>query len=169
MGRRVAIVGGAPSAAKAPYTDPSWEVWALPWRNQTRGIARYFDPHSRATVDALNDGRYLAFLRSVSVPVYMAEAYPDIPASVAYPIGPVIDMIGRNYLASSVAYMLALAIAEDVDEIGIWGVAMAHHSEYAHQRPNMDWLIGLAEGRGIPVYLPPGCPLASCPERYGAI
>ena len=49
------------------------------------------------------------------------------------------------------AYMLALAIYEGVDKVGIWGVDLHCDSEYSYQRPNMEYLIGLARGRGMKV------------------
>lgn len=168
MARKVAIVGAAPSAGDAPYTDPSWEVWALPWRNRTPGIARYFEMHERAQWCPDEKGMaYLSFLQSIAVPLYMPEAQSDIHASIRYPRHTVISVIGRDYFGSSIAYMVALAIASGVDEIGLWGVDMTSVDEYRDQRPNLEWLLGLAEGRRIRVTFPPGCPLLSCP-RYGA-
>lgn len=165
---RVAVVGAAPSAALAPYRDPSWQVWALPWRNRTPGIARFFEMHDRARWPTGDHGeRYLARLRALTVPVAMIRQHPDIPTSEPYPLAMVADCIGRDYFASSIAYMVALAVTERADEIGLWGVDMDAEDEYRQQRPNLEWLLGLAEGRGIRVTLPEGCPLLSSP-RYGA-
>lgn len=166
-GARIAIVGAAPSAGDAPYADPSWSVWALPWRNRTRGIARYFEMHERAQWSPEEKGdAYLSLLRSITVPLYMTEVQPDIPASVAYPMSMVLDAVPRPYFASSIAYMVALAITHGPAEIGLWGVDLTAADEYRDQRPNLEWLLGLAEGRGIRITMPPGCPLLSCP-LYG--
>lgn len=102
----------------------------------------------------------VAGLRMQSVPVYMLEQHDDIPQSVKYPMEEIGDLIGRTaqgtpYLESSIAYMLALAIYEKVDRVGIWGVDLHCESEYAYQRPNLEYLIGLARGKGIKVQIPP--------------
>ncbi len=100
---------------------------------------------------------YMERLRSVDVPLYGQMAYFE--PMVRYPFAAVEDSIGRSYFNSSIAYAMALAIHECADEIGIWGVDMDAGDEYFYQRPNMEWLIGLAEGRGIKVHIPESSPL----------
>lgn len=108
------------------------------------------------------DGDYhVAGLRMSKVPIYMLEKHDDIPMSVRYPIEEVTKLIGKAtakdtpYLESSIAYMLAQAILENVDRVGIWGVDLHCESEYAYQRPNLEYLIGLARGKGVKVFIPP--------------
>ena len=105
-------------------------------------------------------------LRMSKVPVVMLDPQPDIPMSVRYPIEEVTKLVGKTnkgtpYLESSIAYMVAQAILElkPGDKIGIWGVDLHCESEYAFQRPNMEYMIGLARGRGIKVFIPPQCAL----------
>ncbi len=107
-------------------------------------------------------------LRMSKVPVVMLDAQPDIKMSVRYPIEEVTKLIGKTangtpYLESSIAYMMAMAILElkSGDKIGIWGVDLHCDSEYAYQRPNLEYLIGLARGRGIKVIVPPQSALLS--------
>jgi hypothetical protein len=50
--------------------------------------------------------------------------------------------------------MLALAISEGFEEIGVWGVDMIHDSEYGYQKPSGSFWLGVAKGRGIKVTLP---------------
>ncbi len=102
-------------------------------------------------------------LRMSKVPVYMLDRQDDIAQSVRYPIEDVTALIGNAtgkktpYLESSIAYMLALAILElkPGDRVAIFGVDLHCDSEYAYQRPNLEYLIGLARGRGIKVIIPP--------------
>jgi hypothetical protein len=70
---------------------------------------------------------------------------------------------GTPYLESSIAYMVAQALLElkPVDRIAIFGVDLHCESEYAYQRPNLEYLIGLARGKGIKVYIPPQSALCS--------
>ncbi len=60
--------------------------------------------------------------------------------------------------------MLALAIYEavtlkNIKRIAIYGVDMGVSTEYNYQKPNMEYLIGFARGKGISVYVPPQCEL----------
>ena len=73
--------------------------------------------------------------------------------------------IGRAYLTSTAAYALALAITEGVDEIKLYGVHGATELEYIQQRPCIEWLLGLAQGRGIKVVVPDISPILHG-ERY---
>ncbi len=103
---------------------------------------------------------HVAGLRMSKVPVYMLDKQDDIPMSVQYPMKEIGDLVGRTrqgtpYLESSIAYMLALAIYEKVDRVAIFGVDLHCETEYAYQRPNLEYLIGLARGKGIKVYIPP--------------
>jgi len=161
--RKIAIVGFArPHRDEAPFQDPSWEIWGVndAWSFMPRSD-RWFEVHSRPIHEwELRRAQgHLDFLASYQGPVYMIEHYDHIPSSVEFPLADVIEDIGRVYLTSSIAYMLALAIHEKVDELGLWGVDMASQSEYGHQRPCCEYLIGLAEGRGIKVTLPDSCKL----------
>ena len=64
-----------------------------------------------------------------------------------------------TYIESSIAYMMAVAMQERPEAIGIFGVDMAEAEEYGYQRPNMAYLVGKAEGMGIEVTLHPLCSL----------
>ena len=168
--RQVAIVGLAKSTHDdAPYEDPDWEVWGLPWDEEKwTYFDRLFDIHPldcirKATPSFYRDG-YEDRLRELERPLYMQEDYVDIPNAIEYPLQEVSDLVG-DYYNSSIAYMLALAIFEQVDKIGIWGVDMADHGEpghadeYMYERPNCEYLLGFAKAKGIEIYLPEKCPL----------
>ena len=108
---------------------------------------------------------HFARLAEVDYPVYMQDVDPKIPTSVRYPIEEITAEFGM-YLTSSIAFMLALAIYEDVDEIHIYGVDMDNWQEYADQRACAEYFMGIAKGRGIKVVTPDGCPLLTGP-LYG--
>jgi hypothetical protein len=115
------------------------------------------------------DGDYhVGGLRMAKVPVYMLERHEDIPQSVALDMVAITKAVGKTaqgtpYLESSIAYMVAQALLElkPGDRVGIWGVDLHCESEYAYQRPNLEYLIGLARGMGIKVYIPPQSALLS--------
>ena len=168
--RQVAIVGLAPSTHDdAPYEDPDWEVWGLPWDNDRYPyFDRLFDIHPleciREATPSFYQPGYEDRLRELDAPLYMQQAYPDIPNAIEYPLGAVSDLVG-DYYNSSIAYMLGLAIFEGSDKIGVWGVDMdgpgepGHANEYRDERPNCEYLLGFAKAKGIEIYLPEKCPL----------
>ncbi len=194
--RQVAIVGLAPSTHDdAPYEDPDWEVWGLPWDEEGWPyFDRYFEIHPLELLrkpEARRRAGYEDRLKMLDTPLYMQATYDDIPNAIRYPIERVVDYLGLDYFNSSISYLMGLAIAEGAKKIGIWGVDMddvelisgdpSHTSEFAYQRPNMEYLIGFARGRGIEVYIPSESPLVkfhgdgiplgvmypSYPRRYG--
>lgn len=169
---KVAIVGFAKSSRDAaPYDDPSWSVWGV---NGTWAVVPRLDvildlhaPWIYEWEPYRRPAGHVAHLQAFSGAVYLIEAREDMPTSRAYPLAEVVAGIGRPYLTSSVALAIGLALLDPrVDAIGLWGVEMATASEYADQRPCVEWLLGLAEARGIAVVLPEGCSLLSGP-LYG--
>ena len=175
--RQVAIVGLAPSTHDdAPYLDPDWEVWGLPWDEERWPyFDRLFDIHPlecirKATPSFYRIG-YEDRLKDLEHPLYMQQAYADIPNAAEYPLKEVSALVG-DYYNSSIAYMLALAIFEEVDRVGIWGVDMigqgesGHADEYRDERPNCEYLLGFAKAKGIEIYLPDECPLLKFGGRF---
>jgi len=168
--RQVAIVGLAPSTHDdAPYEDPDWEVWGLPWDNDRYPyFDRLFDIHPleciREAIPSFYPPGYEVRLKELDAPLYMQQDYHDIPNAIEYPLEAVSDLVG-DYYNSSIAYMLGLAIFEEVDKIGVWGVDMdgpgepGHANEYRDERPNCEYLLGFARAKGIEIYLPEKCPL----------
>jgi hypothetical protein len=164
--RTVAIVGfSKTSRAMAPYDDETVEIWTL---NETAKVpeitrfTRHFQLHSRANFNRWNnpnDSNHSQWLKEPhEFPIYMQKVWPDIPASLRYPIENYIDTFGR-YATSTPAYMMGLAILEGFERIELYGLDMAGSSEYQYQKAGMEYLIGFALGRGIEVYIPPQSPL----------
>ena len=148
----IAIAGMSPSYKQAPFDNPDWEVWGLPWHEGVWSrYDRLFEMHDLRLLDK-RGGQYIDRLKSVDVPLYMQEKYFDNVTQ--YPF----DGVNTDYFNSSIAYMLALAMTE-TDSIGIFGVDMKAEDEYFYQRPNLEYLIGLADGMGIDVYIPDESPL----------
>jgi hypothetical protein len=194
--KQVAIVGLSGSTHDdAPYEDPNWEVWGLPWdEDRWPYLERYFEIHPLELLrkpESMRREGYEDRLRELDAPLYMQTTYDDIPNALRYPIEQVVDYLGLDYFNSSISYLMGMAIAEGASKIGIWGVDMAdvdatpgdpsYISEFAYQRPNMEYLIGFARGKGIEVYIPSESPLTrfhgegiplglmypSYPRRYG--
>lgn len=165
---KVAIIGLGPGAGWAPLGDPDWQCWSMLWDVRTRYQAdALFEMHDMAEIE--RDG-HLELADDVTCPIYWQA--PPRGNWRQYPLADVIADLGRDWFESSVSYMIALAIHRKAEEIGLWGVHGDDAGQYLHQRPNISWLLGLAEGRGMKVTLPEGCRLltytgTSYPARYG--
>lgn len=163
MGLKVAVVGLSPTThSLAPWGDDDWEVWGLPWdEGYWPMMDRLFEMHDRRLLLGQHSKRpadYIYRLRECWVPLYMQEKEFDIPASRRYPFESVEKVTGA-YWNSSIAYAMAMAIYEGAEEIGVYGVDMAGDDEYGYQKPNMEYLVGLARGKGIKVTIPDESPL----------
>lgn len=160
MGLKVAIVGLSPATHDlAPWDDPDWEIWGLPWdEGYWRYMDRHFEMHDMRLLESDHCKRpvdYFDRLRECDH-LYMQEAYLDTGAK-RYPFEEVAKT--TDYWNSSIAYAMAMAIHEGAEEIGVYGVDMKGDDEYGYQKPNMEYLIGLARGRGIVVHVPEESPL----------
>ena len=158
---KVAVVGMAPSCADAPWSDSSWQKWGLPWHpGYWAQCDRHFEMHDMRLLLSEHSTRGDDYLERLSQcpHLYMQEAYAQVPTARRYPFEDVSVTTGY-YWNSSVAYALAMAIHEGADQIGLWGVDMRGEDEYGYQKPNMEYLVGLAKGRGIDVYIPDSSPL----------
>lgn len=177
--RRIAICGSAPSSIKlAPVGQPEWEIWGCsPGCAQHLGydaakVHTWFEVHdfdlSRADIDA----DYIKFMAAIKGPVYTIEPVAALPNSIAYPFDEmrakfVTSTVGHSFFASTVSYMLAMAIDAAPDEIGFWGIDMAASSEYFAQKPGCHYFIQIAESRGIKVSAAPQSDLLQPIPPYG--
>ena len=125
---------------------------------------------------------HLDYLRSRSQPVYLAEARPDFPTSLTFPKQAILDafasfwpwrltrrgqlVAGEDYEVSTPVWMLMHAIVEGYQEIHIYGIHLATEWEYMQQRPNFEFVMGVAAGRGIKVVLPDASPLCKGGFQY---
>ncbi len=175
--KKVAILGFTETWKLAPFDDPEFEIWGL---NELYQFIprwdRWFEIHSRAAYEAdkkrIDD--HVGRLKQMTCPIYMQQHWEDIPNSVPYPLDAVSKAFPnpagdswRPYLTNSISYMIALAILENVGEIHIYGVDMSHDTEYGHQKPSCEYYVGVAQGRGIKVYVPPQADLLKTVFLYG--
>ena len=157
MGLRVAIVGLSQASHDQALEDGSCELWGLPWDDYWPHFARHFEMHDLRLLQSAHSKRkdgYFDRLRDCET-LYMQDEWEH---AKAYPFDAVARTTGY-YFNSSIAYMMALAIHEQADYIGLYGVDMKDGEEFGYQKPNMEYLIGLARGRGIEVYIPETSPL----------
>lgn len=168
MGLKVAIVGlWSETHGLAHWEDPSWEKWGLAWDTEVFQMDRAFEIHDAKEWKPWQRKDYVERLAMLPR-LYLQEPYPELPDALRYPIEDVAETVG-DYLSSSIAYLMALAIHEGAEEIGLYGVAMEGADEYGYQRPNMEYLVGLARGRGIKVHIPEQSPICKYSGQFGYI
>lgn len=125
--------------------------------------------HDRSLLEkpeALRSKSYFEDLAEMPQPIYMQKHWDDIPTSVPYPLDDVVCVFDgfprakwddqKDWYNSSPAYMIALAIHEGATTIGLYGIDVLNGSEYTLERPCLEYLIGLAVGKGIEVVIPEG-------------
>lgn len=164
MGLKVAVIGLSRSSRHlAPWGNPEWELWGLAWDFERRhDMTRTFEMHDECLV------------REYEVQPGYVESLKDLPGLVtpdgwvgsSYPFDEVAKTIGGDYFCSSMAYMVAKAIHDGAEEIALYGIDMTD-AEYVYQRANMEYLIGLARGKGIKVNIPDSSPLCKYVDSPG--
>ena len=176
--KKVGILGFAETWKQAPFDDPTWEFWGLNelWKYVKRWD-RWFELHDEKTLGVtkrdLTDAeqqRHIEWLsRTHGKPIYMLPAQVTsgrFPDATAYPLERMVELFGR-YFTSTIGYMIALAIAEGYEEIGLWGVDLASDVEYPNQRPNAEYLVGIARGQGRTVHIPSDSAILKAGFLYG--
>lgn len=170
--RKVAICGTAASSAHlAPVSDPAWEIWCVaPGSWAIPRWDRWYEVHD--TADIADNGKwpavYLRMLETAEGPVFMPKPLERFSTAIPFDQVTLLKEFGTSFFSSSVAWVLAQAIHEEADVIGLWGVDCASNEEWAHQRKDVLHFIDLAQRRGITVEIPPVSKLL-WPERlYGA-
>ena len=171
---KVAIYGFTDHKNQGPLGVEGWENWGLNELYRYMPLdkfSRWFELHPRSDFEKPEaqggDPAHIASLKTFGIPVYMTRHHDDIPASVELPRAMIEAGIKDKYVTSTPAWMLALAIAEGFEEIGLFGIDMAQDIEYNDQRPCMEYLIGLARGRGIRIVLPKVSDLCKAVAQYG--
>jgi hypothetical protein len=167
--KKVAIVGYAETSRMlAPFDDPEWEIWSMNqlYRHIPRSD-RHFDIHHNWHEHVVEGTDHVGWLTNAQIPVYMIERLPQFPNSVTLPIQRLIDLNGKDYFSSSIAYMIALAIADGFTHLRIFGVDLIVGDEWDYQKPNAEFWIGVASGKGMIVGIPPESALCKQTWRYG--
>ena len=168
--RKIAIVGSASGKDKAPFNDPSWEIWSL--NNlyvsmQGKRFTRWFELHdfdyfngsyirrSQDNYAGKTVKEYMQEIASLNIPVYMQKHWDIIPKSRKYPFKAIMKKYGK-YFGCSFAWMIALALHEHkskpIDTIAFYGVNLSG-VEYYYQRPSTEYMIGIAKGMGINIHI----------------
>lgn len=144
---------------------------------------RVVPPQQVAVGAYLRPEGHLDWLRTRPIPVYLPQARPDWPTSRTFPKDEILAFFaphwplrhhkdgtiapGPDYEVSTPAWMLMHAIVEGYQEIYVYGIHLATQWEYIEQRPNFEWLLGLARGlTGAKIVLPAAAPICKARYRY---
>jgi hypothetical protein len=156
--KKLGILGRTTNIADAPWHDPSWtfasHCSARPFCE--REPDWYFDMHVpkcfETEAKAWNQG-YYTWLKRLQTPIFMQEEWPEIPMAVRYPIERVLQEF-RAYFTNHAAYMIALAMQEGVETIGLFGCQYGAETEHSTQRGSLEYWLGRFEQYGGEVVLP---------------
>lgn len=108
-----------------------------------------------------NDGK----LPHIDVKPHDPYPFPNWPNARRFPFKAVEAQYG-TYFSSTPAWMLAFFLMNGYMKIPIFGIHLATAWEYQHQRPNMEFLIGMALARGVQFVIPDRSSLLRGKHKY---
>jgi hypothetical protein len=137
----------------------------------------WFEIHSPDS-PSKNNPKHQAFLANCPVPVVMQEHFDKFPNSVQYPLQLVLKNVRENFIvnpmcgtytnfSNQVTWMIYMAVLMKYEEIHVYGVDMAHESEYSWQRPSCEAAILWAAAKGVKMAVPSSSELCHFPKLYG--
>lgn len=118
-----------------------------------------------------SDEKHYEWLKSNETPtVYMQKKYSEIPKAIEYPLKEILSLTKNvkivvdgqeknfKYFSSSPEYALALAAlmyknGKKYTRVEVWGIELAHESEYIYQRTGFAFWSGYLAGIGIELVL----------------
>ena len=158
----------------------SWEVWSVnnlylgyPNVNFTRwfelhAFKRVKNIYTRRGVDIYSQKRVIDYMKEINnldIPVMMQKKWSVIKKSEKFPFKEIRKRYG-DYFGCSFAWLIAYALTlKKIDEIRFYGIGLTGY-EYFYQRPSTERMLGIAEGRGIGIYIDPTSTLLKEPYIY---
>jgi hypothetical protein len=165
----IALLGTALASRNlAPFNDPEWEIWSCsPGNMDLPRTDVFFEIHSMELIE--REPSYPPFIEWMKKQKRLILQREDerFPTSEAYPLKDMLERFGPYFFTSSIAYMMAMAIAQSPKRIGIWGVDMSASDEYGYQRAGCHYFIQKAREAGIEVGTPMESELAEPLPLYG--
>ena len=133
---KIAVLGSHPITVwMAPFGDPDWKIWACsPHNFEKRELPRvdeWFETHMPAFCAKTRQRPYLDYVRSLSpqIPVWMRDRSGH-PCAREYPEKELKREFRPGWFTSSIAYIMAKAIVEKPEAIGLFGIMQASDNEY---------------------------------------
>ncbi len=166
---KIAILGSHPATKRqAPFENPDWKIWACSPHNFEHGILprvdEWFEVHQPALCKKTRTKPYQDYVRGMigKIPVWVRDKN-EHPDALDYPEKELKARFGPFNFTSSIAYIMAKAIADIVDartdedsddEIGLWGIMQASENEYTYQKPGLQNFFQIAHDAGITSTVP---------------
>jgi len=144
MTSKLSIIGKGFGWELAPYDVESWGATQL---NLRRSVDMVVDMNDYSN-DRWGEQETYEALVSRERATVCGIPYLDLES---YPFLEVVESLETDYFSNTIDFMMALAIYRGKQEINLYGVNMAHETEYASQKPGVDFWCGYAMGRGIKV------------------
>ena len=149
---RVNIIGSAPGFEDAPVNDGF--IWGVNNMHFLRDVDLIVDVHaSRNDPQEDKDKAHLRLLKEKNIHAYLHSEIEGMPNVERYPIEEITKEFQIDYFGSGIDYIIALAIYKGATEIHLYGIWMAQGSEYAHQKPSVEFWLGYAMGKGIKIVI----------------
>lgn len=166
---KIALLGTAKtSIMDAPFKDDSWEIWSLGGNgNDIPRADKWFELHDEDVLQSVGIApESIKFLQEKGSSTVVQKQCAMFPNATAYPFEEAVTAFPRGYFTSSIAWMLAMAILQNPEEIGLWGIDMIGDDEYAYQKACCEYFVGIAEGKGIKVTIAKDSPLCRSERLY---
>lgn len=166
---KIALLGSAPSSRKlAPFGDLNWEIWSCsPPNYDAPRVEAWFELHHLdRKMQMAQNAPYINVIKK-HPRVYIAVPDKRFPNAIVYPKDRMLEKYGNYFFTSSLAWMMAMAIEQKPEWIGLWGVDMSAMEEYGYQRAGMHYFMQKAYEAGISIYIPPQSDLQMGPPLYG--
>lgn len=165
--KKLAIVGAQElTRDNAPWNDDDYDIWVIAHHAKADWCKRFdavLEVHERSFyTSGYKDPSYFEWLKTIEQPVYMIDVHTEVDNAVKYPfyeiqeaLLPNIKVNGKpiNNFCSTIDYAIALAIYQGYEQIDIYGVEMAHSSEYKNQQSSFTFWVGIATASGIKINL----------------
>lgn len=123
-----------------------------------KGKAVAFKEDEEVTCPHCENGIYKPPAARKGKKVIMQHRYKDVPGSVRFPLKQINAAFfpdGVPYLTSTLAHMLAYAMYKHPEiPIELYGFEAESNTEYAVQRPGIEYLVGLGRGMGMSIEAP---------------
>lgn len=167
---KVAVVGTCPSSRMLAATLPDdWQIWVCsPGNDDYPRVDLWFELHGDLDFPSEKGvwRPYINWLNAQSFPL-IAQRLDLFPRAKPFPHEALVKEFGEYFFTSQPAWMMAYAIYNKFDEVGLFGLDMSAQSEYEHQKPAMHYLTMVAEARGMRVLVPPESDVLAPPPLYG--
>lgn len=158
---KIGIIGTAvPSLFHAPYDDPTWKFWTCVGASAVvKRVDLGWEVHMPDSLDNDLKGEYLDKMKALGDKALLFFEHPRLPDATVYDWERLAQKHCTEFLDCTVSWMLAEAIERRPKVIGLWGVHMAHHEEYAKERKGVLHFLELAKFAGIEVQISAESPL----------